>query len=373
MKKRMIMMLTIVGILFGGIFAWKMFSAIMMKRYFATMKEPAVTVSTTTVKKSLWQTDLKSVGSLRAIVGVNVTTELAGMVQKIYFTPGSTVRDGDVLVQLNADAEIGQLHSLEAQTELAKITYRRDQLQYKVNAISKQTLDSDEWNLKNLQGQTAEQAATVAKKTIRAPFAGKLGISNVNPGQYLNVGDKVTTLQTLNPILIDFYLPQQALAQLHVGQAVDVTSDTYPTIHFRGAVTTIEPLVDKETRNVLVEASLENPKMQLSPGMFANVNVTIGAPENFLTLPQSAITFNPYGDIAYIVKETGQEDAGHLAKQVFLTTGETRGNQVQVLSGLKEGDVVVTSGQLKLKNNSPVKINNEVQPPDSADPVLASK
>lgn len=373
MKKRMMIMLTIVGILFGGIFIWKAFSAFMMTRYFATMKAPAMTVSTTTVKKQPWQKEVKSVGSLRAIVGVNVTTELAGMVQKIFFTPGAVVREGDTLVQLNADAEIGQLRSLEAQTELAKITYNRDKLQYKINAISKQTLDSDEWNLKNLQGQTAQQAATVAKKTIRAPFAGRLGISSVNPGQYLNVGDKVTTLQTLNPILIDFYLPQQALAKLHVGQAVDVTSDTYPTIHFKGAVTTIEPLVDTSTRNVLVEASLDNPKMQLSPGMFATVEVTTGEPENYLTLPQSAITFNPYGDIAYVVKETGEDSSAHIAKQVFVTTGETRGNQVQILSGLKEGDVVVTSGQLKLKNNSPVKINNEIQPSDSPDPVLASK
>lgn len=373
MKKRMIIMLTIVGILFGSIFIWKTFSSFMMKRYFATMKEPAMTVSTTTVKKMPWQSEIKAVGSLRAIVGVNVTTELAGMVQKIYFTPGSVVREGDVLVQLNADAEIGQLHSLEAQTELAKITYHRDQLQYKINAISKQTLDSDEWNLKNLQGQTAQQAATVAKKTIRAPFTGRLGISKVNPGQYLNVGDTVSSLQTLNPILIDFYLPQQDLAKLHVGQAVQVVSDTYPSISFKGAVTTIEPLVDKNTRNVLVEASLENPKMQLSPGMFATVQVTTGAPENYLTLPQSAITFNPYGDIAYIVKETGQEGAEHIAKQVFVTTGEMRGNQIQILTGLKEGDMVVTSGQLKLKNNTPVKFNNTIQPSDSSDPVLASR
>src|SRR5579885_1553482 len=234
MKKRMVIMLISLGILFGGIFGYKLFMGLMMKRYMATMQAPAVTVSTMKVGYSDWTANQKAVGSLRAIVGVNVTTELAGMVQKIYFAPGATVKEGTVLVQLNADAEKGQLHALQAQSELAKITYRRDKAQFAVHAVSKQTVDTDEWNLKNLMGQVEQQAATVEKKTIRAPFNGRLGISYVNPGQYLNVGDKVATLQTLDPIYIDFYMPQQALAYLKLGQSVNVTSDTYPGQKFTG-------------------------------------------------------------------------------------------------------------------------------------------
>ncbi|VVC77048.1 Multidrug resistance protein MdtA [Aquicella siphonis] len=359
-----------------GIFGWKLFTSFMTKRYMAKMQAPAVTVSTMKVQSSPWQSRLKGVGTLTAIVGVNVTTELAGMVQKIYFTPGATVTEGTVLVQLNADAEIGQLHSLQAQTELAKITYQRDKAQYAVRAVSKQQVDTDEWNLKNLQGQTAQQAATVAKKTLRAPFSGRLGISQVNPGQYLNVGDTVTSLQTLNPIYIDFYLPQQAVSQLKVGQNVIVTTDSFKGKQFSGRITTIQPNVDTNTRNVEVEATLDNPKLELLPGMYASVDVTVGEPKTFLTLPQSAITFNPYGDIVYVVKKEGNDDKNEpllIARQVFVTTGETRGDQIQVLAGLKEGDEVVTSGQLKLKNNSRISVNNSVQPSNVAAPKLIDK
>lgn len=376
MKKRMIIMLIFVGILFGGIFGWKGFNSFMMKRAMSHMQAPAVTVSTMKVTSSPWQTSLKAVGSLRAIVGVNVTTELAGMVQKIYFSPGATVKEGTILVQLNADAEIGQLYSLQAQVELAKITYARDQAQYAVHAVSKQQVDSDEWNLRNLRGQTAQQMATVNKKTLRAPFSGRLGISNVNPGQYLNVGDKVVSLQTLDPIYIDFYLPQQSIAQIKLGQPVKVKSDAYPGKTFNGKITTIDPAVDTDTRNVAVEATLENAKYELAPGMFASVDVTVGSPEAFITLPQSAITFNPYGDIVFIVKEKGKDDKGQpilIVNQSFVTTGNTRGDQIQILSGIKVGDEVVTSGQLKLQNDSRIIINNAIQPSNNPAPKLADR
>jgi membrane fusion protein (multidrug efflux system) len=376
MKKRMVIMLISLGILFGGIFGYKLFMGLMMKRYMATMQAPAVTVSTMKVGYSDWTANQKAVGSLRAIVGVNVTTELAGMVQKIYFAPGATVKEGTVLVQLNADAEKGQLHALQAQSELAKITYRRDKAQFAVHAVSKQTVDTDEWNLKNLMGQVEQQAATVEKKTIRAPFNGRLGISYVNPGQYLNVGDKVATLQTLDPIYIDFYMPQQALAYLKLGQSVNVTSDTYPGQKFTGKITTIDPLVDTNTRNVEIEATLPNPNFELIPGMYASVEVTTGEPKRFLTLPQSAVSFNPYGDIVFIVNQAGKDDKDkpvYKVSQVFVTTGDARGDQIQILKGLKEGQTVVTSGQLKLKNGSRVVINNSIQPTDNPSPQIAER
>lgn len=377
LKKQMIIMLVLVAILFGLIFGWKALGNYMKSQFFLKMQSPAVTVSTMKVEASLWQPTLKAVGSMRALLGVNVTTELAGMVQTIYFTPGTAVKKGTVLVQLNAGTELGLLHSLQAQVELAKITYKRDQAQYTAHAVSKQAVDTDEWNLKNLQAQVAQQAATVEKKTLRAPFSGQLGINNIYPGQYLNVGDTVTTLQALDPIYVDFYLPQQDLAKLELGQTVQVITDTFPDKIFQGKITTIEPVVDSATRNVEVEATIPNPDFKLKPGMFTRVEVATGAKQNYLTLPQSAISFNPYGDIVYLVKESGKKDNNSkpilVVKQVFVTVGETRGDQIAVLKGLHAGDIVVTSGQLKLKNGSHVIINNKIQPSNEASPKVDEK
>jgi len=371
MQKRMKVMLIGVGILFGAIFLYKGIMAWMNKRFMANQSK-VVTVSAMKVGFSPWQTELSATGSLRAIRGVDVTTELAGMVQTIYFTPGANVTAGEILVQLNADNDVALLHSLEANAELANITYERDKAQYAIQAVSKQTLDADFANLKSLQAQVAQQKAIVAKKTIRAPFTGRLGINLVNPGQYVNPGDKVVTLQTLDPIYIDFYMPQQHLAKLKVGQQVTVTTDTFANKTFKGKITTIDPAVDPSTRNVQVEATIINSEQELAPGMFATLDIIIGAPKRYLTLPQTAVTFNPYGDIVYIIREEGKDKKNQslIAKQAFVITGQTRGDQITVLKGLKEGDTIVTSGQLKLKNDTPVAINNSVQPSNNPAPVL---
>lgn len=361
-------MLIVVGILFGGIFLWKLFGAFMLKRYMANNQQIA-TVSTIKVDNALWQPTLKAIGSLRATKGVNVTTELAGMVQKIYFTGGTIVNENTVLIQLNADAEIGQLQSLQAQAALAEITYLRDKAQYQAHAVSKQTVEADFQNWKSLQGQVRQQTAIVEKKTIRAPFTGRLGINYVNPGQYVNPGEKIVTLQTLNPIYIDFNMPQQTLTQLKVGQKVRIISDTFKGQVFHGKVTTIDPLIDTTTRNVQVEATIDNPHHQLIPGMFATVEVDTNTPKSYLTVPQTAVSFNSYGNIVYLIEKkenTSKEKPVLIAKQVFVTTGEMRGDQITLLKGVKKGDTIVTSGQLKLKNGSQVAINNSVMPPNNA-------
>lgn len=369
-------MLISIGILFGGIFIYKMIGRLFMEHYFATHSNPPVTVSTTTVQYSPWQPQLTAVGSLRATLGVNVTAQLAGMVQKIYFKPGTMVKGGTVLVQQNADTEIGQLQALQATAALDKITYERDKKQYKIQAISKEQLDTDEQNLKNANAQVVAQTATVTKLTISAPFSGRLGICNVYPGQYLNPGDNVVSLQSLDPIFVDFYLPQQAVSQLHLGQTAKFTTDSFAGKTFTGTITTVEPNIDVNNRNVEVEATIANPQYTLLPGMFGNATVDTDKPVSYLTVPQSAITFNPYGDIAYLVKQqTGKDDKGKpilSVEQVFVTTGETRGDQVAILSGLKAGDVIVSSGQLKLKNGSLIIVNNTVQPPDSPSPDLSN-
>lgn len=374
MSKPMIIMLLVVSVLFGGIFIWKGFGVIMRNMYFASHKNPPVTVSTAVAGYSDWEPKEAAVGSMRAITGVNVTTELAGLVEKILFTPGAIVTEGTLLLQLDANTEIGQLQALQAQAELAKITYERDKKQFSVHAISKQQLDTDLYNLQNVQGQVASQAATVEKKTIRAPFAGRLGIRQVNLGQYLNVGDTVVTLQSLDPIYIDFYLPQQALSKVKLGQTVNVTTDAYPGKTFSGQVTTIMPLVDTSTRNVEIEATISNPELELTPGMYANAEVITGSEEKLLTLPITAVSFNPYGDIVFIVND--KKDAkGKTVKTVmqsFVTVGATRGDQIAILDGLKAGQTVVTSGQLKLKNGSLILVNNSVQPNSNANPAVTN-
>ncbi|MBA2711876.1 MAG: efflux RND transporter periplasmic adaptor subunit [Tatlockia sp.] len=373
----MIIMLFSVAIVFSLIFAWKYYKGLMIQQYLKTVSSPIKTVSTMKITSSLWQPKLKAVGSLRARVGVNVTTELPGMVQTIHFTPGAEVQKGQVMVQLNAAAEIGLLHALQAQVELAKITYERDKRQFAARAVAKQVVDTDEWNLKKLQAQVEEQTATVEKKTIKAPFTGRVGINNINPGQYLNVGNIVTTLQALDPIYADFFMPQQALAKLKNNQAVTITVDTFPGRIFNGRITTIQPAVESASRNVLIEATIPNPKLILTPGMFAQVEVDVANPINYITVPQSAITFNPYGDIAYIVVDEGKKDDKNqlilTVRQVFVILGDSRGDQVAVLKGLKKGDIVVTSGQLKLKNGSRIAINNNIQPSNQADPKVEEK
>lgn len=339
----------------------------------AQSQSTVVNVSATKVVTSAWEPKVKASASLRAIRGVNVTTQLAGMVTQIYFTPGAFVESGTVLVQLNADSDVALLHSLQAQAELARITLERDKKQYAVQAISKATLDTDVANLQSLRAQVEEQAATVAKKTIVAPFSGRLGISAVNPGQFINTGDKVVSLQTLDPIWADFYVPQQSLSDLKVGQTVILTTDAFPGKTFKGTITTIDPAVDVATRNVQVEATIANPNYEITPGMYATVEVIIGTSRQFITVPQTAISFNPYGELAYIIKQKGSDKKGNpilIANQVFVTTGEMRGDQIAVLKGLQEGELVVTSGQLKLKNGSQVAINNKIHPDDNPAPKL---
>jgi membrane fusion protein (multidrug efflux system) len=373
-RKRMGVMLLFLGILFGLIIIYKVAIHFIIKHAIAGQSH-VVTVSSMTVGTALWQPHLSSVGSVRAIKGVNVTTELAGMVSTIFFEPGAIVKRGTILVELNIDADVALLHALQATEALDLITYNRDKKQFEATAISKEQLDTDAANLKNMQAQVAQQAATVAKKIIQAPFDGRLVISDVNPGQYLNPGDKVVTLQQLDPIYVDFYLPQQTLSQIELGQTVNVVTDTFPDSTFTGKITTIDPIVATDSRNVEVEVTVANTKLQLIPGMFADVKIDTHKPRDYITVPQTAISFNPYGNIVYVISKTKDKNNKDqlTVKQRFVTTGETRGDQVTVLKGLKAGEVIVTSGQLKLKNNDAVAINNAIQPADNPDPALSNE
>lgn len=371
MKKRMWIMLISIALLFGFIFLFKAIKGYFINRYMTAHVSSVATVSSIEAEYSSWQPQFKAIGSTRAVLGVNVTTELAGMVRTIYFTPGSLVKKGDLLVQLNIDPDTAQLDVLKANAALAKINYDRDKAQYAIKAVSKATLDADEANLKSTQAQVAQETAVIAQKTVRAPFSGRLGISNVNPGQYLMPGDKITMLQTLDPIYVDFYVPQQSLYMINHGQEVTVTVDALPGKVFYGKITAIDPGVDPAIRNVQAEATLTNANLILAPGMFVNVTVNTGKSHQYLTLPQSAISFNPYGEIIYVIQKNGKDKKGNpilIAKQHIVVTGEKRGDQIAILNGLKAGDKIVSSGQMKLKNGSLIRIDNSIVPKNNPAP-----
>jgi membrane fusion protein (multidrug efflux system) len=370
MTKRMLWMLLGVALLVVGL-GFGFFLHI--QKLIASAPRPGPqTVSSIKAKSQDWQPQIKAVGSLLPVRGVDLAAEVAGLVREVEFKSGDTVKKGQVLVQMNADADVAQLQALEAAADLSRVVYDRDKAQYEAKAISKAQLDTSSADLKAKKAQVAQQRAVVEKKVIRAPFSGRLGITTAMPGQYINAGDKIVTLQKLDPIYVDFNLPEKMVSRLKPGQQVELSVDAYPELSTKGQITAINPKVDTATRNVLVEATLPNKSQQLLPGMFAQVRVTTGSKARYLTLPQTAITYNPYGATVFVVKPADKPGAdgktGLVAQQVFVTTGETRGDQVAVVKGLEEGQEVVTTGQLKLKNGTPVVVDNKVQPANDAAP-----
>jgi membrane fusion protein, multidrug efflux system len=374
MKKRMVYMLLGILLLVGAVVGWKYYGYMQYKKTAAAAPVPSSTVTSTKAEFQQWQPQITAVGTLRALRGVDVTTEVAGLVRSIHFKSGDEVRTGQLLAQLNADSDVALLRSLEAAADLADTVYARDKELFAAEVLSKAQVDTDAGDLKSKRAQVAQQLAVVQKKTIRAPFAGKLGISTVNPGQYMNPADKLVTLQTIDPIYVDFNVPQQQLPQLSVGQKVTLTADAAPGQTFIGKINAISPRIDPATRNVMIEATLPNAKRELLPGMFASVKVNSGAENRYLTLPQTALTFNPYGDTVFVIKPTDKKDEkGNVAlqvQQVFVTTGPTRGDQVAILKGLDPDAEVVSSGQVKLKNGARVVINNTVVPLDNPNPTV---
>ena len=371
MTKRMIIMLIAVGVVFGGVFGFQIFKNAMIKKFMSAMPQPPQTVSTVTAAVQEWQPQIEAVGSLRAVNGADLAFEVSGIVKELHFKSGDDVATGDVLLKLRADNDIAKLEALTATAALTEIVHQRDQEQFKIKAVSQATLDTDAANVKNAKAQVAEQQAVVDKKTLRAPFAGHLGVRVVDIGQYISAGTAVVTLQALDPIYADFFLPQQALNQIRLEQVVTIKIDTYPNGDFAGTITAINPKVDPATRNVQVRATLKNPDRLLLPGMYASVNVAAGGKQRYLTLPQTAVTYNPYGETIYVVDDKGQDPQGRpqlIARQIFVTAGLKRGDQVAILSGIEEGQTVVTAGQMKLRNGSPLVIDNTIRPTADANP-----
>ncbi|MFN4014784.1 MAG: efflux RND transporter periplasmic adaptor subunit [Reyranella sp.] len=376
MIKRMLIMLILVGAVLGGLFGFKAFVNGKIKEAMAGMANMPQTVSATKAETSEWQPRIDAVGTLRAVRGAELSLEVPGVVETITFQSGDEVKAGQVLLTLRKEDEEARLQSLEASASLAQITYDRDVKQLKAQAISQAIVDNDEANLRNARAQVAVQKAILDKKTLRAPFDGKLGLRQVDIGQFLAAGTMIATLQSMNPIYVDFLLPQQAVAQIAVGDRVRAKVDAFPGQTFEGEITAINPKIETSSRNVQVRATLPNPGQKLLPGMFAAVELDTGSPQRLVTLPQTAVSYNPYGSLVYIVDDKGKAADGKpelTARQVFVTTGATRGDQVAILKGVSEGDTVVTSGQIKLRNGVPVVVDNRAVPTNDAAPKIVDK
>ncbi|HKU80408.1 MAG TPA: efflux RND transporter periplasmic adaptor subunit [Rhodanobacteraceae bacterium] len=395
-RKRLIIVILVVAILFALLIGFNTFKGIMIGKFMKSMGNPPQTVSTMAVEYQEWQPHVQAVGNVRAVHGADLAFDVAGLVESVDVKSGADVKKGQVLIKLVDADDRAKLDALKATAQLAKLIADRSKQQLAVQAISKAQYDADMANLKSAQANAAAQQALVDKKTLRAPFAGRIGIITANPGQYINVGTKVVTLQQLDPVYVDFTVPQSSLDELQVGGKVEVTADAFKDKTFTGNVSATDPKIDLSTRNVGVEARVSNPDKLLVPGMFTKVAVDSGTTQRYLTLPQTAISYAPYGDTVFVVHEgtppemdaNGQPvkakpaaaDAeakpaakdkngpSHYVQQVVVTVGQTRGDQVAIESGIKQGDVIVTSGQLKLKNGTPVNINNKVQPAFNANP-----
>ncbi|MGN6226837.1 MAG: efflux RND transporter periplasmic adaptor subunit [Dyella sp.] len=347
---------------------------LLVMRMIHSMPQPGpVTVSTVKAAEQPWQPALNAVGTLRAANGADLAAEVAGLVTDVNLKSGQEVKKGQLLVQLRDGDEVAQLQQLQANAELSKITLERARKQLAAQAISQADFDTAQADTKARQAAVAQQQVVIAKKQLRAPFDGRAGIITISPGDYLAAGTTVVTVQQLDPLYVDFNVPQGELGRLKVGQPVTLTLDAYAGRSFSGKLSAINPKVDTSTRNVQVEATVPNHDQTLTPGMFAKVSVDVGQQRTQLTLPQAAIVYNPYGDTVYVVQPSKGKDAKGkpnppTVKQAFVTTGDSRGDQVAILKGISAGTEVVTSGQMKLKNDAPITVDNRVQPADNASP-----
>jgi len=380
MVKRMILMLVVMAAVLGGIFGWWTYKGIQMGKTMAAMQRPPVTVSATEARDEVWQPALHAVGTLAAVHGVVLANELGGTVDKIAFESGTAVKKGALLVQLDTSSEQAQLRSLEASVELARQTLDRAKQLRAANVNAQSDYDTAKSQYDQAVANADNLRATIVKKTITAPFDGRLGIRQVDLGQYLPAGTPIVSLQSLDPVYVNFTLPQQDVKNIKTGQKLAVRIDAYPGDTFEGEVTAFDVKLDDTTRAVQIQGTLANADGRLRPGMFARVDALLPRQDKTVTLPQTAIIYNPYGDAVYVVEPEKDKDGNPVkdaqgnprlvTHQKFVTVGETRGDQVAIVSGVKAGEMIVTAGQLKLRNGASVVISNKVPVADSPAPKL---
>jgi membrane fusion protein, multidrug efflux system len=370
MIKRMILMLAVVIALVAGLGFVKFRQIQTAIAQGSSFQPPPAAVTTIVAQSETWPSTLNIIGTAAATQGVVVSADLPGIVARINFESGKPVHAGDVLVELDTKQERAQLAAAEAQRDLARINFDRTQELVKQGVTARTEYDNTSAQQKATEAQVGEIRATIERKTIRAPFTGVLGIRQVNLGQYLAAGQAIVPLQSLNPIYVNFGVPQQTSAQLLAGRTLHITSDDLPGAGFTGRVTSVDSVISEATRNIQVQATLPNPQGKLRPGMFVQVQVVLGASRQVVSLPASAINYAPYGDSVFVVTNLtdpkGKTYRG--ARQQFVKVEGSRGDQVGVVSGVNPGDEVVTSGVFKLRNGEAVQVNNKVQPPNNPKP-----
>jgi membrane fusion protein (multidrug efflux system) len=369
MTKRMLVMLGLMLLFIAAIAAWKVRQIQTGMAQAAKFAPPPAAVTTAVAKTEQWQPVLSAVGSLKAVNGVAVSTDLAGIVSQISFQSGATVKRGDLLVKLDSSQEEAQLHSAEARRDLAKLSLDRQRNLRSSGAVSQSDYDSAESEFRQASATVDEANALIARKTITAPFDGLLGIRQVDLGQYLNVGIPIVPLQSTDPIYVNFALPQENLEQIADGKKLRVKANGVAGNQFEGEITAIDSRLDDSTRNLMIQGTVRNAENRLRPGMFVNVEVLL--PEkDVISIPASSISYAPYGDSVFVVKENKGLDGkpGAEVQQQFVKTGPSRGDQVSIISGIKEGEEVVSSGVFKLRSGIAVQVNNSVQPDNEASP-----
>jgi membrane fusion protein (multidrug efflux system) len=369
MTKRMLAMLGLMLLFILGIAAWKVWRIQAGKAQAAKFAPPPTAVTTAVAKTERWQPVLSAVGSLKAVNGVTVSTDLAGIISQIAFPSGATVKKGDLLVKLDSQQEEAQLHSAEARRDLAKLSLDRQRNLRSSGAVSQSDYDSAESEFRQASATVDEANALIARKTITAPFDGLLGIRQVDLGQYLNVGIPIVPLQSTDPIYVNFALPQENLEQIADGKKLRVKANGVAGNQFEGEITAIDSRLDDSTRNLMIQGTVRNAENRLRPGMFVNVEMLLPE-QGAISIPASSISYAPYGDSVFIVKEKKGLDGKPAAEvqQQFVKTGPSRGDQVSIISGIKEGDEVVSSGVFKLRSGIAVQVNNSVQPDNDPNP-----
>jgi membrane fusion protein (multidrug efflux system) len=366
----MILVLVVMAVIIGGLGIVKVRQLKAMASAYAAMQPPPEAVTTIVAAAEEWPATQSAIGTVAAVQGVTVSADLPGVVDRIEFESGRPVRKDDVLVQLDTRQEQAQLVGAEAQLQLARVNFERMDGLVQQDAVSRAEYDAAAAALKQAEARVHEIRATIARKTIRAPFAGVLGIRQINLGQYLTSGDPIVPLQSLDPVYVNFAVPQQDAARMRVGRTLRVLAGEGGGKEVAGRVTAIDSVVDPATRNVQVQATLANPGGRLRPGMFVQAQVVLGAASRVVALPASAISYAPYGDSVFIVTDmkTAQGQPYRGVRQQIVKLGAARGDQISVLSGISPGDEVVTSGVFKLRNGAAVQVNNEVQPANSPAP-----
>src|SRR5437868_10872311 len=370
MAKRMILMLALMVTLVGGLGFVKFRQIKTAVAHGASFQPPPEAVTTIVAKREKWPATLNVIGTTAAVQGVTVSADLPGTVARIAFDSGRAVKAGEILVELDTRQERAQLAALEAQRDLARANFTRTQQLLNAGVISRSDFDASTAQQKQSEANVAETRATIERKTIRAPFSGILGIRKINLGQYLAAGNAVVPLQSLDPIYVDFGVPQQDAAQVRHGSTLHVSSEDIAGRQFSGRVTALDSVVDAATRNVQVQATLANPGGKLKPGMFVQVQLGFGQSRSVITLPASAISYAPYGDSVFVITDLKDPKGNSYrgVRQQFVKVDGSRGDQVAVVSGLNPGEEVVSSGVFKLRNGAAVQVNNKVQPENNPAP-----